>query len=75
MTFFFLNFQECEKESYLCNLVLQWDYQMTPVFCVDLILPVEDTCLYGCVFIRLCLPIKEPNSVSVGYLTKSIGPF
>lgn len=29
---FFLNFQECEKETYLCYLVLQWDYQMTPVF-------------------------------------------
>lgn len=36
------------------------------ILSVDLILPVEDTSLYGCVFIRLCLPIKEPNSEGVG---------
>lgn len=37
------------------------------ILSVDLILPVEDTSLYGCVFIRLCLPIKEPNSEGVGF--------
>lgn len=56
-------FQECKKESYLCCLVLLWDYRITPLFILLIYFGLfKDISLHACVNLRLCLPIKEPNS-------------